>query len=201
MQCFYKDGSAIFTVKDLDDLWFAFLETGGKQPHPAAQMAQAQAQVQALLAQARAQTQAQVQAQAPAETLASAMSSAAVADVPSTDAPILKWRKTVQLGTEVKDMDDDVGKRMDGPSGKRMRTATSSKRWTAEEEQKLIAALDQARTTHKGDSVWTEVSRIMGDRTNSALKQHWCARQSQCAWRYLGRPRDCDACMASLHAI
>ena len=57
-----------------------------------------------------------------------------------------------------------------------MRAATNTKRWTAEEEQKLIMALDQARKTHKGAGVWTEVSRIMGDRTESALQQHWCAR-------------------------
>ena len=40
-----------------------------------------------------------------------------------------------------------------------------------------MAALEQARRTHKGMSVWAEVARLMGDeRTDTALQQHWCAR-------------------------
>ena len=57
---------------------------------------------------------------------------------------------------------------------KRQRTNTNTKRWTSDEETRLVSALDVARKTHKGASVWTEVARIMGDdRTDSALQQHW----------------------------
>ena len=94
---------------------------------------------------------------------------------------------------------------------KRSRAATNTKRWTPDEEALLLGSLDEARKTHKGASVWTEVARLMGDeRTDSALQQHWCARSRSplrraspvaAEWTLGPRPADCDLVLGMSHAL
>ena len=104
---------------------------------------------------------------------AAANAAAAAAAVAKAYAPAA----AVLAGTEIEDLDGDGA---GNNAAKRMRAATNTKRWTPEEEGGLMNALDQARSTHKGASVWTEVARLMGDeRTDSALQQHWCAYLSR----------------------